>query len=66
MNIFTSATKVVLILMILALIWLTFKWIIDWKDFVIIIMVIVNFYYNDKKNKEDVKNNNVIHPNLDV
>ena len=43
--IFKSATRIVFIIMTTAFIWLTFTWVIEWKDFVNAFLMILSFYF---------------------
>lgn len=43
-----SATRVVLLLMTLAFIWLTVIWKIDWKDFMNAFLMVLSFYFGWK------------------
>lgn len=45
MEVFKSATKIVLMLIIIALIILTFLHIVDPKDFMTIALMVVSFYF---------------------
>lgn len=49
-NILQSATKIVLLLIVVALIALTFLKIVDAKDFISIALMIVSFYFGQKVN----------------
>ncbi len=50
MEILQSATKIVLLLVVVALIALTFLKIVDAKDFISIALMIVSFYFGQKVN----------------
>jgi len=45
-----SATKLSLLAIIINLCILTYVWVVEWKDFVMVAMVIVGFYFKDKTN----------------
>ena len=51
-----SATKLSLLAIILNLCILTYVWVVDGKDFVIVAMVIVSFYFEDKTNTPNQPN----------
>lgn len=49
-EILNSATKIVLLLMVISLIVLTFMKIVDPKDFMSIALMVVSFYFGQKTN----------------
>jgi len=49
-EILKSATKIVLLLMVISLIVLTFMRIVDAKDFMSIALMVVSFYFGQKTN----------------
>jgi hypothetical protein len=54
-KIFQSATKIVLLLMTVALIILTFLRIIDAKDFMTVMIAIIAFYFGQKTNTATIE-----------
>ena len=50
MNIFSSATKIVLLIMVISFCALTFIGKIDPKDFVSALLMVLSFYYGAKSN----------------
>jgi hypothetical protein len=57
-NIFSSATRLVFIIIAIALVWFTQQWIIEWKDFFTIVAMVFTAYYSKNNKENDKKDNN--------
>lgn len=53
LKVFWSATKIVFVIIALALVWFTATWIVDGKDFFTIVAMVFTAYYSKNKTWSD-------------